>query len=97
MSRRTIAGVVLCISVLVVAIATPFIVAKAETFEAWATGWAAVATAAAIVIGGGWALWRYVLPRPFEPTWDVGVHSCSVREQEPGRYRYNVELSLTNT
>jgi hypothetical protein len=97
MSHRAIAGIVLCIGVLVVAIATPFIVTKAETFEAWATGWAAVATMLAIVIGGLWAAWRYIVPRPFEPTWDVVMHDCSVREQEPGRLRYTVEVLLTNT
>ena len=66
-------------------------------FEEWTTGLAAIATIFAIGIGGIWAVWRYIVPRPYEPTWDVIVHDCSVREQEPGRLRYAVEVHLMNT
>ena len=69
----------------------------AESFEAWATGAAATVTAIAIFIGGGWALWRYVLPSPFEPTWEIVVRDCWVRRLESGRFKYGVEVNLTNT
>jgi hypothetical protein len=69
----------------------------AETFEAWATGAVATATAVAIVIGGGWALWRYVLPSPLEPTWEIVIRHCWVRRLESGKFKYGVEIMLTNT
>jgi hypothetical protein len=65
-------------------------------FDAWTSGLAAIATIIAIVIGGGWAAWRYLVPHPFQTTWDIVTH-CTVREQETGHFRYIAEIDLINT
>jgi len=67
-----------------------------ETVESWATVAAAIATAAAIVVGGGWAVWRYMLPHPFGPDWEVGVPKCAVRRLPSGDWLYIANIPITN-
>jgi hypothetical protein len=69
---------------------------RAETFEAWATGAAAIMTATAIFIGGVWALWRYVLPAPLALMWEIETASCWIRRVQAQRFMYSVEVKLTN-
>jgi hypothetical protein len=67
-----------------------------ETAQSWATLVAASATTVAIFIGGGWALWRYVLPRPFEPHWEVEACDCWVRRLPSGKHLYTANTAITN-
>jgi hypothetical protein len=69
----------------------------AQTFEDWATGAVAIVTGLAIVVGGAWALWRYVLPGPLGVDWQDEVSDCKVRRLGPGKYLYTAEVGLTNT
>lgn len=68
----------------------------ADTAETWATVAVAAATTLGILIGGAWALWRYIIPSRFIPSWDVEVRSCTVRKARPGRYHYIVDLGFVN-
>lgn len=69
----------------------------AQTFADWTTGATAIVTAVAVVIGGGWALWRYVLPGPFGVDWRDDVSDyCRVRRATSGQYVYTAEVGLTN-
>lgn len=68
----------------------------AETFEAWTTGAVAILTGIAILIGGGWVLWRYVIPGPFAPNWELKVRDCAVRRLPSGNYKYTVDVDVEN-
>jgi len=72
------------------------VLSTAETFQAWATGAVAITTAVAIVVGGGWALWRYVLPGPFGCAWEWEPPNCSVRVLPSRRYIYMVQMAVRN-
>jgi len=72
------------------------VLSTAETFQAWATGVVAIATTVAILVGGGWALWRYILPGPFGCAWVWEAPYCSVRVLPSGRYLYLFEVRVRN-
>lgn len=68
----------------------------AETFEAWTTGAVAIVTAVAILIGGAWALWRWVLPGPFAAQLESGVVRCVARQLPSEKYLYIAHIGVTN-
>lgn len=75
---------------------TPAEMSSAATFEAWATGAAAITTAVAIFLGGIWAVWRFLLPGLIGAGWESGPEHCSARLMEDGRFRYTVAIELKN-
>ena len=75
---------------------TPAEMSTAQTFEAWATGAAAITTAVAIFLGGTWAVWRFLLPGLFGTGWQGGVTRCSARMFEDGRFMYFARIELKN-
>ncbi len=75
---------------------TPVVMSSAQTFEAWATGAAAITTAVAIFLGGTWAVWRFLLPGLFGAGWEGGIASCSARMMENGHFMYVARFQLKN-
>ena len=75
---------------------TPAEMSSVETFEAWATGAAAITTAVAIFLGGLWAVWRFLLPGLFGAGLGGAITSCSARMSKDGLFMYVARVELKN-